>query len=368
YSSTTQTEEADLIRNFMFMHVATAKQEEFDREQWEPLEKRFEVIHVKKDGTEEKKLDGKAISAFHRDFLMKGGKYIGPAATFDTFVGRYEVPGFDPELLTLEMEEAVAFYDTIRRLKKHLSPTIDSALQQFSDLYTSTAFPLVLNLLERHSKTTLSESELVECLRLLSGFVFRRYVCGETSRTYGRWFVSACGELKSDPVPNLRAFLVSKHFPDDVTFKARFQTFDLYNSGYPKAVLRWLELTHPDHPTKEPVDLSFKHIQVEHVMPQTLSSWWLAHLGSDAASIHRKWLHTPGNLTLTGYNQEFSNRPFPEKCHGWTTATGSVGVGYDKSNIAITKEIAKDKEWKESQIQARAARLADLAVTIWPDA
>ncbi|WP_295894662.1 HNH endonuclease family protein [uncultured Bartonella sp.] len=40
---------------------------------------------------------------------------------------------------------------------------------------------------------------------------------------------------------------------------------------------------------------------------------WQKTLGPDWQRIQETWLHTAGNLTLTGYNCEYSNRSFEEK-------------------------------------------------------
>lgn len=54
---------------------------------------------------------------------------------------------------------------------------------------------------------------------------------------------------------------------------------------------------------------------IEHIMPQNpnLSEEWKRELGADWERIQESWLHTLGNLTLTGYNSEYSDRPFVEK-------------------------------------------------------
>ena len=54
---------------------------------------------------------------------------------------------------------------------------------------------------------------------------------------------------------------------------------------------------------------------IEHIMPQNenLSEAWKAELGPDWEQVHTTYLHTLGNLTLTGYNPELSDRPFAEK-------------------------------------------------------
>src|SRR5438445_7355110 len=90
-------------------------------------------------------------------------------------------------------------------------------------------------------------------------------------------------------------------------------------------------------------------------MPQTLSDAWYTALGPDAERIHAAWLHTPGNLTLSGYNAELQNKPFAAKREE-----------YAASNIGITRQLARYTEWGEVEIQARGQALAELAATVWP--
>ena len=59
--------------------------------------------------------------------------------------------------------------------------------------------------------------------------------------------------------------------------------------------------------------LSEKKVSIEHIMPQTLSDKWKEELGADWERIHEQYLHTMANLTLTGYNSQYSNLPFIEK-------------------------------------------------------
>ena len=96
-------------------------------------------------------------------------------------------------------------------------------------------------------------------------------------------------------------------------------------------------------------------LTVEHVMPQDLTDEWREALGPDATSIHARLLHTLGNLTLTGYNPELSNRPFSEKRRFFKV-----------SNLAMNREIAEEIEWGPEQVRIRADRLATRAVEIWP--
>ena len=44
-----------------------------------------------------------------------------------------------------------------------------------------------------------------------------------------------------------------------------------------------------------------------------ISAEWRAALGSEWQQVQARWLHTLGNLTLTGYNAEYSDHPFAKK-------------------------------------------------------
>ena len=92
-------------------------------------------------------------------------------------------------------------------------------------------------------------------------------------------------------------------------------------------------------------------------MPQSLSPEWEHDLGSDYNNIYNKYLSNLGNLTLTGYNSEYSNYPFAKK--------KSMENGYSNSGIRMNQEIAKNSHWGENEIIARAQALAEIAVQIW---
>ncbi len=352
--------ESDLIRNFVFMHTTTSQQDQFDDNLWRPLEKRFEFVGGENDG----QLNSQAFSGFFRDFLMLDGAYVKPDAIFQTFEEFYASDNFDPVKLTKQLTKFADFYSIIHCAKEDASPKVTRSLEKLSALKAATTRPLLLNLMDRVEVGSISSNDLAQVVELLSGFVFRRLVCGEQSRSYGYWFVAACKELKDNPVENLRHFLKGKGFPTNATFESRFVEFKLYSSTGYKSVLAELEYKHPNHVKNEAADLS--KVEVEHIMPQTLTPSWNAELGQDAIAVHGKWLHTPGNLTLTGYNQSFGNKPFSDKSNGWADAQTNV-PGYKNSNIAITKEIALQSVWTETEIENRAQRLAKLASSVYVD-
>src|SRR5438270_3697160 len=90
---------------------------------------------------------------------------------------------------------------------------------------------------------------------------------------------------------------------------------------------------------------------------ENFSDAWKAELGSDWKEIHAKWLHTLGNLTLTGYNPELSDRPFTEK--------RDMKGGFADSPLRMNQGLAKLDRWTEDAIKARAVTLAGSAVGVW---
>lgn len=69
-------------------------------------------------------------------------------------------------------------------------------------------------------------------------------------------------------------------------------------------------------------------------------------------------MDTLGNLTLTGYNSEYSNLPFIKK--------RDMEGGFRESPLRINADLAKVDTWDESAIKKRAAKLAAKALCIWP--
>ena len=71
--------------------------------------------------------------------------------------------------------------------------------------------------------------------------------------------------------------------------------------------------------------------------------------------IHGEWLHTIGNLTLTGYNPELSNRSYSEK-----------KTLFSPSHFELNRHFGDPEKWGASQIEDRAKSLFKIAIQLWP--
>lgn len=110
--------------------------------------------------------------------------------------------------------------------------------------------------------------------------------------------------------------------------------------------------------SKEPTDTS--SYSIEHIMPQNekLPAEWREMLGANWADIQRQWLHRLGNLTLTGYNSKYSDRPFAEK--------KTISGGFEESSVRLNKYVREQAQWTPAEMEARGELLAGRAVSIWP--
>lgn len=332
---------SDLIRNFVFMHVAPDEQDEFDRDLWGPLEDRF----ARADGT----LDEERFSRFFRDYLMSGGRYVPPKETFPIFESRHEATGFSPKDLARALTASVRSYAVISGQEADESEPVTQALVGLNVLESSTTYPLLLALFEKRAGGAIDSAQLAQAIEMLRGFILRRFVCGESSRGYGQMFVRALAKGTGDPVKTIEAYLLDRGWPDDHQFEAAFVEFPLYERGYTREVLETLERARGH---KEPADL--QAAQVEHVLPQTLNDAWIEALGSEAERIHADWLHRPGNLTLSAYNLPLWNHPFKIKREH-----------YAQSNVVLTRELADYEQWTDAEIRNRGRLLAKEASRIW---
>ncbi len=163
---------------------------------------------------------------------------------------------------------------------------------------------------------------------------------------------------KDDYLNSLKAYLLLlpsyRRFPSDEEFKRELQIRDLYNFRSRSYWIRRLE----NYERKEKVSVG--EYTIEHIMPQNenLSSAWKIELGPDWKRIHQTYLHTLGNLTLTAYNPDYSDKSFSEK--------RDMDKGFKISPLNLNQGLGHIAQWDEKSICQRADRLSSLALKVWP--
>lgn len=252
---------------------------------------------------------------------------------------------------------------TMRDPRRETDEALRLRLERLRDWGTSTVEPIVLQLLARRSSGVDEVSDVSEALRILESFLVRRVIVGRATAGLNRILLSIGAELtESEPsAETVRRTLSSgrKTFATDAEIDQAVLAIPFYFQGRPiqrKLILDWLERSFG---SKEAVDA--ERATIEHVMPQTLTSDWSNALapyvteGETIESLHAGLVHTLGNLTLTAYNSELSNRSFAVKREMLAN-----------SGFMMNREIAESSEWTQDTIHARARQLAETIKREWP--
>jgi uncharacterized protein with ParB-like and HNH nuclease domain len=341
-------EESDLIRNYLFMLVPLADQAEFNEKHWQPFEGFFEAAEGR---------TAIPATAFYRNYVMREGAYSKAGSTFVDFKDQFTRRGLKPEEQVKELSQFVGYEAALRSPRLCPDAALRASLSRITQLDITTAYPLLLSLLNRHDRQEMDRDTLLGCLVDLESFVIRRSICGESTRAYGRWFPEAVRAVRENPREDLRQYWLRRGWPDDEAFAARLEDFPLYRRETKKARLL-LEALEEGHRHKEKVDVAT--LTIEHVMPQTIKDdkagkAWRNMLGAEWQRVQNALLHTIGNLTLSGYNPELSNRPFEKKQRD-----------YGESNVVLNRYFAKVEVWNEDAIRKRSRVLAEKVLKLWP--
>ena len=342
--------QADLIRNFILMGLEPGHQTRLYEEHWRPMEIAF--------GQE---AYGSHFDGFMRHYLtLKTGEIPNVRAVYEAFKGHAR----SPEVATAGVDTLVADihsyadYYCAMALDKERDDGLAPVFRDLRELKVDVAFPFLLELYDDYARGVLPKLDLIQSVRLIEAYVFRRAVCAIPTNSLNKTFATFGRALKKDRyVQSIQGHLLTlpsyRRFPGDEEFKRELTVRDLYNFPRRSYWLRRLE----NHERKERVPVD--EYTIEHIMPQNenLSAEWRAALGSEWQQVQARWLHTLGNLTLTGYNAEYSDHPFAKK----RDMTG----GLRESPLRLNEGLGALDAWNEDAIQERAERLATKAAKVW---
>ncbi|GAA7200928.1 GmrSD restriction endonuclease domain-containing protein [Helicobacter pylori] len=336
--------QTDLIRNYILMGLEPEKQEIFYKKYWRAMEEDF-------------KQNETLFNQFVRHYLtIKIGKAPNEKRVYEAFKRYQQERGIETEALLQDLQKYCRFFCQIV-FKKEDHKDLNKALSFLVDLERDVIYPLLLELYNDYSDGVLSKQDFIPIIALTESYLCRRAVCGLGANSLNKVFPSFTKKINKDQyLESIEAHFLSLEkttgkFPKDSEFKNLFITIDFYNLKEKKYFLERLE----NFDTKEPVDT--QKCNIEHIMPQTLTPEWQRDLGENFQAIHEKYLHTIGNLTLTGYNQEYSNNFFQEK--------RDMENGFKQSSLKLNQSLKDLESFGEKEIEKRANDLADWALKIW---
>lgn len=341
--------QADLVRNYILMRFRYSlgdggEQERVYREMWHPMESRL----------------GIAIEDFLWHYAIKDGDNVKKPKVYAAIkhkLNELQEPN-DIELKIGEMSKASINYISFLNPAKETDHLIKKELTLLDRLEATISYPILLNLFSARDNNQFCDDVLLKCLRHINSFIVRRAVCDEKRSALNKLFVNIASRIPTD-ISTVDEWIAgelvkrvrSERWPDDDEFKNAILTTNLYGTKAARIVLEGIEAHLAG---KEVIDLNSDKITIEHIMPQTINNDWRREIGECSDEVHRKYLDTLGNLTLTGFNSELGNLSFSEKRRK-----------YLESGISMNRELCKFEKWSESEMVKRAGNLADYAIKIW---
>lgn len=339
---------ADLIRNYILM--TDTDQERLYEEYW------LVVQNL---------LPDKLLDNFFIDYLnMKSDGFVKESEAYKSFKQVYLEGKYDNEKMLQEILHYAKQYCAFCYGSSGFDAEVNKALAGLRKLKQTTVYLFLFRVFDDYENGIITQNELARVLKMLLSYSIRRLVCeigsnslrGLYKTLYGRVFEQK--ENKNTYYDSLVSFFMqqtSKNtIPSDNEFLTALQEKNLYSKN---ALCKYL-LCAIENQGKETLDT--ENLSIEHIMPQNknLSMSWQKMLGENWQSVHEKYLHTLGNLTLTGYNSELGDKPFEKK---------KEKLEETITHIAVLYSDVKDKsEWNSVNMEKRAKRLAEIILKLFP--
>ncbi|RVZ01514.1 DUF262 domain-containing protein [Helicobacter pylori] len=336
--------QTDLIRNYIIMETEVEKQENFYNQYWRAMEEDF-------------KQNETLFNRFVRHYLtIKTREIPNINKVYEAFKDYQQKEGIEIEDLLKDLQKYCGYFCQIA-FKKEADKDLNKVLSFLVDLEMDVVYPLLLELYSDYSDGVLSDQDFIPIIYLTESYICRRAVCGLGTNSLNKVFPFVTKKINKDQYrESIKAHFLSLEkttgkFPKDSEFRDSLITIDFYHFKKTKYFLERLE----NFDTKEPVDT--QKCTIEHIMPQTLNLEWERDLGENFQAIHEKYLNTIGNLTLTGYNENYSNNSFQEK--------RDMEKGFKQSPLKLNQSLKDLESFGEKEIEKRANDLADWALKIW---
>ena len=345
--------QADLIRNYILMQLEQKTQHEVFKTYWMPIER-----NVVDETLLEKKKDERvkeSVSNFIRDYLTLKNRNIPKIGkVYAEFKDKVPTTNPPDENLLQELKEYSECYKNLLNPKYENDTDIQRDLAYIKQLEVTVANPFLMQVYLDFHKHVIDKETFIAVLEFIQTYVWRRLIGGYQTNALNKVFRSLYGDIDTtDYLRSLQIAIIrraaSEQMPTDEQIRIALKTKNVYDIHSRNRNYLFERLENFDSKEKIPVT---DKITTEHIFPQTPNEKWKLALPDEWEYIHENLLHTIGNLTLTGYNSELSNKSFVEK--------RDMDGGFKKSKFVFLNEDLKELDfWNKEQIEARTQRLTE---------
>lgn len=362
--------EADKIRNFLLMSMTTEEQERCYEKYWNKIE-----VYTGYDPT-----------MFVRDYLTVRTKTIPNIENlyfdFKLFIER---TGQSREEVMADMTEYAKYWDIFTNQKAE-DTKLNIKFRQLNTIESTVGMAYYMAFLKYAYDNQFTPKEIFDVFDLIEAYWARRIMCNYPANAMNKAFATMHQDVlrlrdeqeakciePSSYIDILKFVLLKRQgtgtFPSDIEVTEEFKKRQIYRIPQPYRNFLFERMENCDNVEGKWENI-VPHIKdgsytIEHIMPQTLTAAWRQQLGDDYERIHEEYLHTFANLTLTGYNSSYSNRPFEEKKKGYDYK-GKHVYGFDESHFSLSNYIKTVDQWTEKELLERQKILLNRFLLLWP--
>lgn len=329
---------ADLLRNYLLMGVDSLTQEMLYQKYWFILERK---LHVK-------------LSEFIRDYMQLIARKSFKKATENNYKELYYAfkeltRKRKSEDILEELVEYSNYYAIVTNIEKNIDVDVKQKFNDLAQIKCTTVYPFTMALTREWCNGSLNKQDFLDCLDVLINYFIRRRILHMTQGENKAFpsFVMHIKKIKGATSKKACMFEILSsqenrlRLPNDKEINDNLSSMNFYNFTYNKFILALIE----ENITKKRPDIETdEFLQLEHIMPQTLTQEWKNSLGGNFKEIHTEYVHNIGNITLIRHNPKVSNGPFAKK----------KAVYSSNENLQIAqKYIITNDQWNEDTIIKR---------------
>lgn len=350
-----ELKESDKIRNLVLMGLDTKTQNDLYERYWNRIEKNVDFD----------------TDTFVRLYLVsrtrKTPRFDAVYEAFRTYLHEQSV---GIETVLKQMHEYAGYFRELNTASTGVSAA-GRRLRRFNLVQRDVALPTMMPLVADLKNGTITPEDFTRIVTIVDSYLFRRIVVGDASNALNKIFATLYNEAtrirpEDTELAEVISYLLLKRadtsgrFPDDEEFRHDFATRNFYK--FSRHYRRYLFECLENRDSKDRLDIADAlhdgSASIEHIMPRTLTKEWRNELGTNAEEVHEEWVHRIGNLTVTGYNSEYSNYSFAKK--------KSLPEGFDSSPYRLNNYVRQVDSWGLEEIAQRTELLAQQALEYWP--
>ena len=330
---------ADLIRNFLLMD--DENQDDLYENYWSEIEKNVGYRNL-----------GDFVINFLSSQITKA---VNAKNAYQLFKKHCEQNKLSHEDVLKQLKKTSRYYGAFIGENNCYSKEITGCLRSFCTIKQTTVLPLIFRIFTDYEDGHIDDKTLCKVLNYLLTYYVRITAC-EINKNLAKFMKSMYdriidGSTYDDYYERFVVFLndlkANDRMPTDKEFKAALINKPLYKKPICKFVLSVIE-----NSTKEHIDVS--NLTIEHILPQKENAAvWKKEIGEDYSKVYENYLHTLGNLTITGHNSELGTKSFNDK---------KDIIRENSKAVILNREVLSADTWNEKAILHRAEVLASLLI------